>query len=77
MKVHYKKSIIDKITNAIQHARKIRKTISCIELTKEEAEDLYDGIYKDLTTGRLTCSKAEAIHGTTCFGQIVIVEGMS
>ena len=64
MKVIYKKSIIDKLLDAIAEARLHEKEIEKIVLTKEEACEFLK-----------SCSFTTTVAGGTFFGVRVEVEG--
>ena len=76
MKVIYKKSIIDKINDAKRIAYSDNKMIDYIEVTEDEAVELYDSVNTCGILGSLIRSaKITTIHNSNCFGELIKVKG--
>jgi hypothetical protein len=76
MKVVYEKSITERIREARYESNKFNKKIEYIEVTEEEAVEMYDcamGVYKGHYCPRR--GKLHAIHNGVMFGIKIKVEG--
>lgn len=80
MIVAYKKSIIEKITDACNEAKKLNKIIEYITLTKDEASELYDS-YNTKYISHISPNnddyKILVVHNSIWCNVLIKVEGLN